>query len=157
MRNIHFTITEWFLVRWLMESVVWLTYRPWKWCDGGKISFSLSCARNFSRNFKGNGCQNCQCYCKKQIDNNFSKSLLLSTMEMMTKYSKLCCETTHLQLVVDLLTSPGERREGLVTSHTHPTPPPDYFKKALQLTSKQNSKATLATRWTGSFWSSPKW
>ena len=69
----------------------------------------------------------------------------------MTKYSKLCSETTHLQLVVDLLTSPGERREGLVTLHTHPTPPPDYFKKALQLTSKQNRKATLATRWTGSF------
>ena len=67
---------------------------------------------------------NRQCYCKKQIDNNFSKSLLLSTMEMMTKYSKLCCETTHLQLVVDLLTSPGERREGLVTSHTHTLPHP---------------------------------
>ena len=31
-------------------------------------------------------------------------------MEMTTKYSKLCSETTHLQLVVNLLTSPGERR-----------------------------------------------
>ena len=51
---------------------------------------------------------------------------------------------------------PQERSFGHITQ-THPTPPPNYFKKALQLTSKQNSKATLATRWTGSFWSSPKW
>ena len=68
---------------------------------------------------------------------------------MTTKYSKLCSETTRLRLVVDLPTSPGER----VSSHHKDTlpHPPDYFKKALQLTSKQNSKATLATRWTGSF------
>ena len=64
-------------------------------------------------------------------------------MEMTSKYSKLCSETTRLQLVVDLLTSPGER---VWSHHTHTLPhPPDYFKKALKLTSKQNSKATLAT------------
>ena len=41
--------------------------------------------------------RNCQCYCKKQINNTFPWSVLLSTIEM-SKYSKLCSETTCLQL-----------------------------------------------------------
>ena len=35
-----------------------------------------------------------QCYCKKQIDNNFSWSVLLSAIEMRSKQPKLCSETT---------------------------------------------------------------
>ena len=59
---------------------------------------------------------------KKQINNNFSYSPLLWTMEMTSKYSKLCRETTHLQLVVDLLTSPGERGWSHYTHTPYPTP-----------------------------------
>ena len=42
------------------------------------------------------------CYCKKQIDNNFPWSLLLSALEMRSKRPKLCSETTPLRLVVPL-------------------------------------------------------
>ena len=66
---------------------------------------------------------------KKQINNNFSYSPLLWTMEMASKNSKLCRETTHLQLVVDLLTSLGERGWSHYT-HTHtPYPTPQTTSK----------------------------
>ena len=51
-----------------------------------------------------NGVMVGQCYFKKQIDNNFSWSVLLSTIEMTSKGLKLCSETTHLQLM-NFLTS----------------------------------------------------
>ena len=70
---------------------------------------------------------------KKQINNHFSYSPLLWTMEMTSKYSKLCSETTHLQLVNDLLTSPGERGWSHHThthTHTHtPYPTPQTTSK----------------------------
>lgn len=37
---------------------------------------------------------------KKQIDNNFPCSVLLSTIEMTSQCSKLCSETAHLRLAV---------------------------------------------------------
>ena len=48
---------------------------------------------------KQNGCQSCQCYCKKQKDSNFPWSVL-STKEMMSKCSKRCSETTCLWVMV---------------------------------------------------------
>ena len=36
-----------------------------------------------------------ECYCKKQIDNNFPWCVLLSTIEMASKCSKLYRETTR--------------------------------------------------------------
>ena len=47
----------------------------------------------FLRNFNGNGHENCQCYCKKQI-NKIPCSVLLSTIKMTSNCSKFCSETT---------------------------------------------------------------
>ena len=64
------------------------------------ICFLLSPAYNFPRNLNANGCQNCQCYCKKQINTNFPWLVLLLTVKMTSKCSKFCSENTSLQLVV---------------------------------------------------------
>ena len=57
-----FTITERILVRWLVESYGLWEYRPWKW-------------RNIIRE-TSQETEN-KCYCKKQIDHNFTWSTLL--------------------------------------------------------------------------------
>lgn len=58
------------LIGWeLWSIIVW----PWKWSDGGAISFSFSTPCDFPRNFNRNGCQ------KKKLS-MFPWSLLLSTI-----------------------------------------------------------------------------
>ena len=46
--------------------------------------------------------KNCDCYCKKTIDNNSLLSVRWSTIEMTSKCSKRYSETTRLRLVVPL-------------------------------------------------------
>ena len=46
--------------------------------------------------------RNCKFYCKKRAENNFPWSVLLKTIEMTSKSSKLRNETTCLWLVVPL-------------------------------------------------------
>ena len=57
-------------------------------------------ARDFARNFKGNGRRNCPCYFKKQVNNIFPWTVLLSNIAMMSKCLKICNETTPSLLVV---------------------------------------------------------
>ena len=107
-----FAITEWFFTHWLVKShMVDKSLRMemiWWW---GSFYCSLSCARDFPRNFDGNGRHDIIVIAKrkKQI-NNFPWFVLLWTTEMSSKFSKLSCETTCLwlsvPLVVDLLNSP---------------------------------------------------
>ena len=44
----------------------------------------------------------CQCYCWRQIDKNFPWRVILTTVKMTSKCSKLCSETTRLRLVAPL-------------------------------------------------------
>ena len=60
--------------------------------DGGAICFSLSFLETLTEIEVKNG----QCFCKKQIGNNFSWSMLLSTIEMSSKCSKLFGSWFHL-------------------------------------------------------------
>ena len=54
------------------------------------------------RTFKGNGRKKVPMLLLKHIDNNFLGSEFSSTIEMTSKSSKLCIETTCLLLVVPL-------------------------------------------------------
>ena len=62
--------------------------------DSGAICFFFRA--RFSEKLQRN-CTS-KCYCKKQIDNNF-RSVLLSIIEMTSKCSKFCSETTRLRIV----------------------------------------------------------
>ena len=72
---------------------------PWKWCDVGRFLFLFLVHSIFLRNFNRNGHENCQWYRKKQINNNFPCSVLLSTTEMTSNCSNFCSETTCMRLV----------------------------------------------------------
>ena len=70
-------------------------YRQWKWRDSGALVVSL--ARDFPRNFNGNGRQKCQSHCKKT--NRQQLSMVCSIIDQMSsKCSKLCSETTCLRI-----------------------------------------------------------
>ena len=94
-----FTVTVWFVTRWLVNSyVVDMSTdheMTWWWRNCLSVSFVHVFPRNFNFETVND--------IVKKIDNNFPWSVLLSTLEMTSKCSNLFSETTRLRLVVPLL------------------------------------------------------
>ena len=76
-----FAITERILARWLVESYGLWEYRPWKWRNMSPSAGCFFCFFGFS--WKNN-----KCYCKKQIDHNFSWSTSYSPQKWRHKLFK---------------------------------------------------------------------
>ena len=92
-----FTMTKRHLARWLVKSYGLEQYRPckmtWFWRN--------LCLFFLPRNFNGNGCRNCQCYCKKNKQTNKLTTIfhgLFSTIDWRQNVHKTLQWNTRLRL-----------------------------------------------------------